>query len=736
MSGGGKKPAGAVVLALAAALALACVGDRVADPQLNVLLISLDTTRADRLGAYGFDGVSTPNIDSLAADGALFEQCASPAPLTVPAHASLMTGTYPFTHGVRDNGRYVLAEESRTLAEALAEGGWATGAQVGVFVLNRGTGLEQGFTTYRDTSDAATPAASTAPVPISQRETNELRADVVADGARDWLRRQAKGPFFLFVHFFDPHAPYDPPEPFRSQHAAPEREPALNRYLGEIAWVDHQVGRLLDELRELELEGDTLVVLTADHGEAFGEHQEIGHSYFIYDTTVRVPLVVRLPGRIEAGRRIATQVRLIDVAPTVLELVGAPPLPEAQGVSLVPYLAGSSANRPLVAYAESLAPYLDYRYSALAALRTEQWKYIRAPREELYDLAADPAELDNVADAHPELVGRMRERLARLVADAWPAATSADGELDAARRARLESLGYLGGSAAPPAAPDFGTEGADPKDRIREMTQASTALRAFHDGDYARAGPLYAELVERDPDNVLFLTKLADTRLAEGRLEEAAQLYLAVSRLAPDSAATHRSLARIAVARGDLEAAVAQLRGALRLAPDELRAHLDLGNLLAMQGDLTAAGEAFRRALALEPENPEALTLFARVELLAGRYPAASAALEGALADPDAPDEARLQLAWLRATSPDPAARDGQQALELALSRPTSSVVAKLVLAAALAETGDFAAAAEEAVAASRVTPVTARDAQWAQRAPALAATFRQGRPYRSREPL
>ncbi len=572
-------------------------------------------------------------------------------------------------------------------------------------------------------------------MPLSRRETNELAADAVADGALAWLRDHADGPFFLFAHFFDPHAPYEPPEPFLSQLAGAGRTPELDRYLGEIAWVDFQIGRLLEGLRELGLEDETLVVLTADHGEAFGEHREIGHSYFIYDTTVHVPLIVRLPGQLEAGLRVPSQVRLIDVAPTILDLVGEPPLPEAQGVSLAPYLRGEARDLGLVAYAETLAPFLDYRYSPLAALRTAEWKYIDAPREELYQLSSDPGERENVVDAHPELAQRMGERLERLVGSATPDTGSGDA-LDSGRRARLESLGYLGGTGDAPVAFRPGTEGADPKDRIDEMTQASTALRAFHDRDYPRADQLYAGLVERDPENTFFRAKWADTRLAAGDLDEAAKLYRGVLDAEAGSLAAHRGLARIAMKRGELETASGHLSELSRLDPDDLRTQLDFGNLAAMRGDLSAAGDAFRRALEIEPDNTEALVLRARIDLLAQRYEAAAAGLEQALSDPAAPDEARLQLAWLRATNPDSELRDGARALELARFKPATSVVAKLVLAAALAESRDFAAAADEALAAAALPPAGARDAHWAPRAAALAATFRQGRPYRTREPL
>jgi arylsulfatase A-like enzyme len=534
------------MLLAALPLVLSACGDNRSDQPTNVLLISLDTTRADHLGAYGRADVETPHIDSVADAGVLFEQCTSPAPLTVPSHASLMTGTYPFVHGVRDNGNYRLPDESLTLAEVLSKNGYSTGAQVGVFVLNRSSGLAQGFDTFLDTSDPRAANGGDEVVPLSKRESNELRANAVADGAVEWLRENHDRPFFLFAHFFDPHSPYDPPEPYRSRYDRRGRDPRVSRYLAEIAYVDSQVGRILQELRRLDLESTTLVILTADHGEAFGEHFEIGHSYFVYDTTVKVPLIMRLPGRLPAGLRVRSQVRLIDVAPTILDLAGLPPLPHSQGVSLTPYLEGSKRDLALTAYFETLAPFLDYRYSPLRGLRSERWKYILAPREELYDLAADPGELDNVIATHAEQATQMRRHLRKLLARSSPIGRATAQGADAREAYRLESLGYITGSRSSPTPGELdGPRGADPKDRIGQMIQASTAMRAFHDRDFARAESLYRGLVATDPDNVLFVAKLADTLLVRGNLAAAIDAYRTVLRLDPDHVAAHQRLAEL-----------------------------------------------------------------------------------------------------------------------------------------------------------------------------------------------
>ncbi len=717
-----------VAVAAAWTLAVACAPGPV-EPELSVLLVSLDTTRADRLGPYGFSAVATPTLDRLAAEGVVFETVTAPAPLTVPSHASLMTALDPPRHGVRDNGRYQLADEHRTLAENLAEAGWATGAQVGVFVLNRGTGIEQGFAAYRDTTDAA--GADATGVRISERATNELRADVVIDAAIDWLRRHAERPFFQFVHLFDPHAPYDPPEPFRSRHERADPDPTVGRYLGEIAWTDHQLGRLIDALDELDAAARTLVVVTADHGEAFGEHGEIGHSYFVYDTTVRVPLIVRLPGVVEPGR-VATPVRLVDVAPTVLELLGAPPLADVDGRSLVPLLHGERSDLGLFAYSETLAPYLDYRYAPLHAMRAGRWKYIRAPRPELYDLVADPDESINRVGDEPQIVARLEARLDERLRAAPSGPTV---EIDDERRRRLEALGYVTARAQPTAAPRRDAL-ADPKDRIEEMTTASTALRAFYDGELDRAVTLYRELVDGDPDHALFRSRLAETLLALRRHDEAAIHYRALLVAGEDEAAARRGLATVALSRGEAAVAAGHLQRLLELSPTDVRAWLDYGNLLAAGGRPAEAYAAFERAESAEPGHPEALLLMARLDWLRGRHADAAAALERAAAHPRAPGEVSLQLAWLLATSPEPSLRDGSRAVEIARRLPRGTVVTALALAAALAEQGAYDEAAATAASALDSDVTSPQDERWRARAAGIAATFRQRRPLRSTEPL
>lgn len=339
---------------------------------LNLLFITMDTTRADRLACYGEQGVATPSLDRLAAGGVQFDQAIAAAPLTLPAHSTIFTGEPPPRHGVRDNGGYTLDAKRVTLAEVLARGGWRTGAFVGAFVLDSKWGLDQGFDRYADDFDLTKYAS------ISLGDVSRPGSQVV-DRALEWLNQQGDRRFFAWLHFYDPHTPYDPPEPFRTQYAG-------RPYLGEIAYMDAQIGRVLGWLRDRGLDDRTIVVAMGDHGEGLGQHREASHGFFVYDSTLRVPLLIRAPYDRLAHRRVPAVVRSEDVLPTVLDLLGQPVPPESKGTSLVPLMTGASADLNLDAYSESYYARYHYGWSELRALRAGRFKLIAAPRPELYDL--------------------------------------------------------------------------------------------------------------------------------------------------------------------------------------------------------------------------------------------------------------------------------------------------------------------------------------------------------------
>ncbi|MGH9315358.1 MAG: sulfatase family protein, partial [Vicinamibacterales bacterium] len=398
---------------------------------LNLLVISLDTTRADRLRPYGFQEIETPALDRLAEEGVLFRQAATAAPLTLPAHTTIFTSRVPPAHGVRDNGGFFVDPSETTLAETLREQGFRTGAFVGAYVLDSKWGLDQGFETYFDDFDLTKYRAIS--LGAIQRPGNE-----VVDKAIEWLNGVASQRFFGWVHLYDPHTPYEPPEPFRSRY--PGRP-----YLGEIAFTDSQVGRLVDFLRERGLLDRTVVVVVGDHGESLDDHGEGSHGFFIYESVVRVPLIIRAPLDGLRGRQVADVVRTLDIAPTVAELLGVSKSPGAAGVSLVPLMTGAAPELGLEAYSESTYPLYHYGWSDLRALRSGRFKLIAAPRPELYDLEQDPGERANLFDERRQLADRMLARLAELEKRlAKTERPKGEPEVDPEARARLAALGYIG----------------------------------------------------------------------------------------------------------------------------------------------------------------------------------------------------------------------------------------------------------------------------------------------------
>jgi arylsulfatase A-like enzyme len=454
-----KGPSAALSRALAVALAaLGCA--RAERGPASILLVTLDTTRADRIGAYGYAAAQTPTLDRLAREGVLFEAALAPAPITLPSHASILTGVTPPAHGVRDNGFFALGPRAELLPEALRQSGHRTGAFVGSFVLHPRYGLDQGFEVYR----APEPGAGASPGFEPER-----RADAVVDDALAWLAQLAPGePFFVWLHLFDPHYPYAPPEPWRSRQTHP--------YDGEIAFVDHELGRLLRALEQDGRARNLLVAVTADHGESAGEHGEGSHGVFLYQATLHVPLLLwGAPVAAAAGSRVAESVSLVELPATLLALAGLSPglLPHAAGPPLL--AAGGVARAPdpeRAHYVESLLPYFSFRWRGLRGLVQGGYKLVEGVEPELYALGEDPREQRDLAAALPERVERLRARLraeaARSAALGWGGGRTADAQ----ERELLRSLGYLAGSAGDD---PFAAELPDPRERIGDVELASKA---------------------------------------------------------------------------------------------------------------------------------------------------------------------------------------------------------------------------------------------------------------------
>ncbi|HEY8120956.1 MAG TPA: sulfatase, partial [Myxococcota bacterium] len=432
----------------------------------RVLLITVDTLRADHVGAYGDELARTPALDALAAAGARFDAAISPTPITLPAHTTLMTGLEPPHHGVRGNGVFALPAEIPTLAAQLQGEGFATAAFVGAIVLDRRYGLARGFDHYDDAMSLRHSAKGGGYA--------ERRAEAVVDSAIAWLEA-APSRWFVWVHVYDPHAEYDPPPAWK------DRIPR-DAYRSEIAYADAQLRRLFELVSARWRDGKTLIVATADHGESLGEHGEPTHSFTLYDATQRVPLLVAGPG-IEAGTVVANVVRLADLAPTLLALAGAKPLPETDGMDVSGALRGSDGAERL-AYLETIDTRLNQGWSPLYGVRGPRWKYIRAPRPELYDLIADPGERRDLSSSEPRIAQELDREVSRAHAGARALAW-ASAAPSAAERAQLESLGYVG--AAPAREPDLTVGGTDPKDVVARMRDFDV-MRALIDAkDYAGA---------------------------------------------------------------------------------------------------------------------------------------------------------------------------------------------------------------------------------------------------------
>jgi arylsulfatase A-like enzyme/tetratricopeptide (TPR) repeat protein len=553
----------------------------------NILLVTLDTTRADRLGCYGDADAETPTLDGLASEGVLFERCITPTAFTLPSHCSIMTGRYPASHGVRINGDLALADAQVTLAERLSDKGYRTGAFVGAFVLDGRWGLKQGFQHYDDNFDLK--PGEQLDLAAVQRPGNK-----VVDAALAWLDQTDPRPFFAWVHLYDPHTPYEPPEPWRSRW----NDSLSHLYDGEIAFADTQVKRLLDWLNTRGLAGKTIVVAVADHGEGLGSHGEAEHGYFVYDYAVHVPFLMRLPLRGVRGVRVPAEVRTIDIAPTLLDLLDdRVPAAEFDGRSLVTLLAHPKREGPRYAYSESMSPPLQYGWSALYSIRTTAYKYIEAPKPELYDLRKDPDEDDNRIGQLPEVAKQLRAELDRIregMSAAKPETQEAN--LDEETMRRLASLGYIGGTLTVKKTENKAL--ADPKDMLHLYNAVGAASGLIMEKNYAGASARLEDVIKEDPAN------------------PQARFLLAMCYEKTDRNAEAKTI----------------LDGVLKDDPENLRGLIAMAGLLAKEGKTAELVAICKRALAKDDRNTQAYALIAGTYLSVNDNASALPYLEKAVA--------------------------------------------------------------------------------------------------------
>jgi choline-sulfatase len=586
----------------------------------SVLLITIDTLRPDALGWVAGTN-ATPVIDRLAREGLRYRNAVAPVPLTLPSHTSLMTGLLPRTHGVRDNGQSVAAGTA-TLAGAIRARGYTTAAFVSGFPLRHTFGLDSGFDHYDDRLPAGTEG-------WLERKASDTTAVAAA-----WIRK-ARAPWFVWVHYYDPHDPYDPPASFR-------RPGPRGAYDGEVAYVDSAIGDLLRRLPPAGTSG-RVTVLAGDHGEGLGEHGESGHGFFLYDTTILVPLVFHAPGRLPA-RESPTAARLIDVAPTVLDLLHLPPLSRTDGRSLLPSLSGRGED-PGPAYLETQQPWLSFGWAPLSGLRDSGWKLIQAPRPELYDARSDPGEASNVIARHREKSVELLGKLQRI--EAVPAADSVRTS-DPETLAKLRSLGYLGTGTGSPASPRTLP---DPKDRLSERAQLLRGEDLLRQGKYDEAVAAFAVVLRKEPGNRFALFRSGVALLKRGDLSAAVPFLENAVRQAPQDAESQFALADALTRTGQFAKAVPHWMETARLQPRRVAAWSNLGTVLGREGKVADAATSFERAIELEPKDPLLLSNLAFAERALGRDDRALAHLRAAaeLSSPSRfPYAATLGLLYLK----------------------------------------------------------------------------------------
>ena len=577
------------------------------------MLVTIDTLRLDRLGVYGSTRGLTPALDRFAEGAASFTAAVTQVPLTLPAHAAILTGLHPARHGVRTNDGFQLESAVPTLAGALHDRGYATAAFIGGYPLRSTSGLSRGFDRYDD--DFLRSAGAV-----------ERPADEVVHAAVAWIEERRSQPFFAWVHLFDPHSPYTPPEPFATAHAGAP-------YDGEVAYTDAAVGRLFDHLRQLDLFSSAAIVVVADHGESLGEHGERTHGTFLYDATIRVPLLVKLPAGTTA-RAIDVPVEASDLAPTIAALAGAT-LGAVDGQNLLPLLGGGAGDPERLAYAESYYQNVLLGWSPLRAVRTRRWKFIEAPRPELYDVEHDPGEHQNRIGDRATLAAGLQRSLQSLPDAANPTARSTIGAADA----RLRSLGYVGGSTTATAS----TRAVDPKDRVDVWANIEEGIDRI-DTHPHEAQQAFGRALQLDPGNGLAMKYLADVSFRAGRVREARDGYrraLAAGFRHPD---VFVNLASIAEREGQLDEARAALTDAVAIASGDADAWNRLGLLEMRRGDIDAARRAFSSAIAAAPDRAEPYYNLAIAERRAGNETAAQGRLQEALARNRAYPEAQYEL--------------------------------------------------------------------------------------------
>lgn len=647
----------------------------------NVLLVTFDTTRADHIGCYGNTRIQTPTLDHLAGDGVRFAQALTAVPITAPSHSSILTGRYPLAHGVRDNGLFHLDDANVTLAEILHAHGYATGAAVGAYPLAARFRLNQGFDFYDDhltsqfedfNGERVTPKRSLF--------FDERRAAQVNEALLPWLGDHADKPFFAWVHYFDPHQPFDPAPPYDQLYAD-------TPYDGEIAYADSRLGFLLRRLEELGVLDHTLIVMTADHGEGLDEHGETTHAMLAYNSTLHVPLIIRPPaGVVAPGNVVSDRVANVDIVPTVLELLGIAVPEGVQGRSLVPLMRGE-ALAPRPQYAENIAQSLSHGWGELRVLFDGPLKYIHGPRPELFDVIADPHELHDLAAQRPTDVQRLRTALqAFMDENAIANATNVD-TVDADVLAHLEALGYMQRDRAPLSkiVEQLHDGGIAPQDRVDNLGDISAAKHLLYSGRSAQAMQHIERLIRETPDSPLYLELFVECLSDLGRHQEAWDAMQRLMKVGTVRAPLFLALVNDRYSRGDTSGAIETLRVYLASSPSAA-SYWVLATFLDEQGRADAAREALLEALKLEPHYAAARVDLGVSYAKSGDAVAARREFEAALVE--APYYAKAHYNYATFSLNEGDARQAAASYRRALAIAPTYLLAEVGLVAAELEAG------------------------------------------------
>lgn len=559
---------------------------KVASTHPNVILITIDTLRADHLACYGYKEIQTPTIDALAHDGVLFRRAISQVPLTWPSHAAILTGSYPFQNGVQDFTGHPLSSDFRSVAQAFQQSGYTTAAVVSSFVLDRSWGLARGFAYYDDAFSAKT--FQEKGIGLVDRKAGDSVSHALA-----WLKRTQKRPFFLWLHLYDPHSPYDPPEPFRTEYRD-------HLYDGEIAYADHELGRMLSWLKQSGIYDRSLIVLLSDHGESLGEHGESEHGFFVYNATINIPLIVK--PTVQSGiphDELKQLVETIAVAPTLLHLAGLHDQIEKQFQRRNLFDRDSDQNAP--AYSETFYPFSSFGWSPLHSLETSRYHYIEAPRPELYDLNSDPGEGNNIAATQPEVATVLKDQLKQLLTKtrSEPSSQTSTGTLNPDASQKLRALGYA--AYRSPVSTETLAKGlADPKDKIAEFNSILQAQDAFRADQFSQGKELLNKIASEDPRMYIVPFLLGEAETRERDWNAAVQQFNRCLELNPNFDEAMTGLARALHGMGKDAESRSWLEKAVAANPQNYKAWYEFGSLDS-RANPGAAMKAYEKAIAIQP---------------------------------------------------------------------------------------------------------------------------------------